>query len=134
MSRFAIWNLVAESDGQGLEQVLAEQGYALRVIKTATACDDGSFWAAAAEGLGFDTPSNWSGFIDLARQAVLPDDDEGDKSALLWYGAGAVASCCLGTFLMAFDLLVDQGRQLYAQGSEVLLFALGDGENFPGLA
>ncbi|HET9060082.1 MAG TPA: hypothetical protein VFN61_09195 [Acidimicrobiales bacterium] len=135
MSDFAVWNLVAEEDGTRLEERLRSEGYAVRALRTAHVVDDASFWAQAASDLGFKIPAtNWSSFTDLAYQALVPNDNEPDSTALVWYGAGATLSRSLTTFLMVFDVLVDQARTLYSQGSTVLLFLLGQGHGFPPIS
>jgi hypothetical protein len=57
-----------------------------------------------AKQLGFEPPHNWSAFSDLLPNALLPDDDEGDKVAVLWAHADDVVDHSLRTFVITWTL------------------------------
>jgi hypothetical protein len=132
-TRYNLWNLVALHDLGALREELGRGGYALREFSTTQAADPQGLFDEISPQLGFRTPHNWSAFSDLLPNALLPDDDEGDRVAVLWAHADHLVQTSLGTFLTAVDVLVGLARQAYEQELHMILFLLGDGPNFPPL-
>jgi len=129
-----VYQLVAQGDVDALRAELTADGYALRNLDGAGLGDAAGLWARAGEAFGFSDVAGWDSFSDRMWNAVMPNDDEGDKVALVWEHADALVQASLGTFLEAFDVLVTMVRSAYEQETDVTVCFLGDGPGFARLA
>lgn len=133
MSDYALWNLVNEAETDRLIDELRADGMALRQFDTAGVTSREGLWSTVGDAFGVDDVQGWDSFADQLWMALLPDDDEGDRVAVIWRHADALLAADLGVFLEALDILTTTGRQAYSQGLTVLSFLLGAGSNFPPL-
>jgi hypothetical protein len=129
----SLYNLVAQADAERLLTALGEDGFVIRPFDGAGVANAHDLWQAAVAQLGIEMVGGWDGFADRMWSALLPDDDEGDRVALVWEHADVLVAGDLRAFLTAFDTLTTIGRQAYEQHIQVLTFYLGEGKNFPAL-
>jgi hypothetical protein len=132
--RFSLYNVVASRDGAILVEKLIRDGFALRRLDGANVRSAQEFWEASAKQLRHEIAKGWDGYADYVASALLPDEDEGNKVALLWTNVDTLIASDLRAFVTAFDVLTTFGRTAYAQGTEMLIFVLGEGAAFPLLA
>jgi hypothetical protein len=128
-----VYQLVAQRDVERLRERLRADGYALRELDGSRLRGATGLWTRAGEAFGFSGVDGWDSFSDRMWAAMLPDDDEDDKVALVWEHADGLLPHGLGAFLEAYDVLVTIARQAYAQQVDVTILLLGDGEGFPPL-
>lgn len=131
---WGIYELVAQRDAAALRVRLAVEDCPLRELDGAAIVDGDDLFAKAAETFGTGPISGWDSFSDRMWTALLPGEGEGDRSALVWEHADVLLAGDLGSFLLAFDVLVSTAREAYRKGLDVTVFLLGDGPNFPPLA
>ena len=129
-----VYQLVAQGDVDALRAQLTADGYALRELDGADLRDAGGLWARAGDAFGFSDVKGWDSFADRMWNAVMPNDDEGDKVALIWGHADALEQASLPTFLEAFDVLVSMVRSAYGDDLDITVCFLGDGPGFRPLA
>lgn len=139
---YSLWNLCDRSDSVALLDALERSGFALRRVDTSGVSSSAALLDRFGEQLDFSA-GGWDSFADHMWTALLPDDDEGDRVALVWDHADDVAAEALDAFLQAMDVLIGVGRGAYAEDLQVITFLLGDGSSFapvdvaamfPGLA
>jgi hypothetical protein len=129
-----VHQLVAEGDIDALRSRLTADGYVLRELDGAGIRDAATLWQRAGEAFGFDSVKGWDSFADRMWTALFPDDDEGDKVALIWAHADDLVDGALDAFLEAFDVLVTVVRGAYAEEIDLTVCFLGDGPGFARLA
>src|SRR3954466_12772830 len=100
---WSVFNLVAESDGAALRERLAVDHVVRRV--DGDVGDGSQLRARFGDALGFQA-SGWDSFADDVWNALLPDDDEGDRVALVWEHADALVDAHLEDFLTTFEILL----------------------------
>lgn len=130
---YSLYNLVAQADAERLLPALGVDGFVIRRFDGAGVANAHDLWQAAVSQLGIETVGGWDGFADRMWSALLPDDDESDRVALVWEHADVLVAGELRAFLAAFDTLTTIGRQAYEQQIQVLTFYLGEGRSFPPL-
>jgi hypothetical protein len=128
-----VYEVVAQRDADDLRSRLAIEGCAVRALDGAGVTDGAGLLARAAEAFGSEPLSGWDAFSDRLWTAVVPEDADGAKAALVWEHADSLLSGDLPSFLMAFDVAVTTARQAYRQGVDLTIFLLGDGPGFPPL-
>jgi len=128
-----VYEVVAQSDAAELRRQLADEGCEVRELDGSGVVDRATFLAGAAEAFGCEPLSGWDAYSDRLWTAVVPEDTEGAKAALLWEHADELLAGELASFLMAFDISVTTARQAYRQGVDLTIFLLGDGPGFPPL-
>jgi len=125
-----LWNLAARSDADVLVDALERSGFTIRRVDTADVNSKPGLCARFGETFDFTT-GGWDSFADNMWDTLLPNDDEGDKVALVWDHSDSLLDGGLETLLQAMDALIDIGRRASAEKLTVIIFLLGDGSNFP---
>ncbi|HET9626572.1 MAG TPA: hypothetical protein VFP84_34655 [Kofleriaceae bacterium] len=129
--RFSLYNVIASQDEATIVAKLSEDRFVLRRLDGANVRSAREYWDASAKHLRHRIANGWDGYAEYLAEAVLPNDEEGNKIAFLWVHADLLISSDLRAFLSAFDVLITLGRAAYARGTEMLIFLLGDGAAFP---
>ena len=130
--RYSLWNLAARSDADVLVDALGRSGFMIHRVDTAGVNSDSELKARFGQAFDFD-PGGWDAFADDMSNALLPDDDDVSKVALVWDHADSLLDGGLGPLLQMMDVLIDIGRSAYAEAPpvEIITFLMGDGPNFP---
>jgi hypothetical protein len=132
-TRWSLLNLVSDQDADDLIAELEAEGYALRVFDGSGVVDKDSLIAKLAETFDF-APGGWDSTADDLWNRLLPDDDEGDRVAVIWRHVDELLQHDLASFLEAVDILKTIGRRAYSSQTVMLIFLLGADRNFARLA
>ena len=128
--RPSLFQFVAQSDAEELARRLEDDGYVLRRLDLSDVGSAEELWAATSEQLGIPPARGWDGYADYLWQAILPDDDEGEKVAVLVEHADELADGDMNALALLVDTLATIGRGAHGQELQVVAFYLGDGPGY----
>jgi len=128
--RPSLFQFVAQSDADGLARRLEDDGYVLRRLDLGGVGSAEELWSATSEQLDIPESRGWDGYADYLWQAILPDDDEGEKVAVLVEHADELADEDMNALALLVDTLATIGRGAHGQELQVVAFYLGDGPGY----
>jgi len=139
MTHFGLTNCIAQSQAEVLRAELDKRQYTVLELHGEFVYDKISFLRQAATDLpqppDLISRDNWDAFADSLWWGLAALD--GTKFAIIWTNAQNILRSGLGDLLIALSCFTDIANSIrnaehgFPRPSEVIVFLLGDGPNFP---
>jgi hypothetical protein len=131
--RPSLFQFVAQADADELTRRLEEDGYVIRRLDLSGVGSATEVWSATSDQLGIPPARGWDGYADYLWQAILPDDDEGERVAVAVEHADELADGDMNALALLVDTLATIGRGAHGQDLAVVAFYLGEGAGYSPL-